>query len=98
KEALPLVIDEVLVLDARAGLEDHDLDALLRELVAERSAAGAGADNDHHAGVILIEFCHVKSSLSGLREPVDVGEAALDVAAMLGGRALVAEFGPELFL
>src|SRR5689334_211746 len=35
---------------------------------------------------------------SGLREPVDVGEAALDVAAMLGGGSLVAELRPELFL
>src|SRR5438045_5379369 len=33
-----------------------------------------------------------------LREPVDVGEAALDVAAVLGGGPLVAEFRPELFL
>src|SRR5215468_5898485 len=33
-----------------------------------------------------------------LREPVDVGEAALDVAAMLGGGALVAELRPQLFL
>src|SRR5882672_671224 len=33
-----------------------------------------------------------------LREPVDVGEAAFDVAAVLGGRALVAELRPQLFL
>src|SRR5262249_21775355 len=33
-----------------------------------------------------------------LREPVDVGEAALDVAAMLGRRAFVAELRPQLFL
>src|SRR5258705_9753206 len=33
-----------------------------------------------------------------LREPVDVGEAALDVAAVLGGGALVAELRPDLFL
>src|SRR5207237_10337395 len=33
-----------------------------------------------------------------LREPVDVGEAARDVAAVLGRGALVAEFRPELLL
>src|SRR3954469_365417 len=33
-----------------------------------------------------------------LREPVDVGKAALDVAAVFGGGALVAELRPELFL
>src|SRR6476646_9071626 len=48
-EAVPLVVDEVLVLDARAGFQDHDLDALLRELVAERAAAGAGTHDHHHA-------------------------------------------------
>ena len=32
------------------------------------------------------------------RKPVDVGEAALDVAAMLGGGALIAELRPQLFL
>ena len=60
-EALPFVVDEVLDLDARAGFEDDDLDALLRELVAERAAAGAGADDHDHAVVIQIEFCHVRS-------------------------------------
>src|SRR5438874_13653980 len=34
----------------------------------------------------------------GLRQPVDVGEAALDVAAMFGGGAFVAELRPQLFL
>ena len=58
-KALPFIIDEVLQLDARAGFKDHDLDALLRKLVAERSAARAGADDDDHAAVIQIEFCHV---------------------------------------
>src|SRR5215831_15690670 len=33
-----------------------------------------------------------------LGEPVDVRETAIDVAAMLGGRALVAEFRPQLLL
>src|ERR1700681_280037 len=33
-----------------------------------------------------------------LRQPVDVVETALDVAAMLGGGALVAELRPQLFL
>src|SRR5665811_2035956 len=35
---------------------------------------------------------------SDFRQPVDVVEAALDVAAMLGGGTLVAELRPELFL
>src|SRR5581483_624442 len=43
-------------------------------------------------------FAIVISSLSDLREPVDIGEAALDVTAMLGGGALVAEFRPDLLL
>ena len=45
-EARPFVVDEVRNLVAVAGLEDHDLDALLGELVAECSAARAGADDD----------------------------------------------------
>ena len=48
-EALPFVVDEVLDLVARAGLEHDHLDALLRELVGERAAAGAGADDDDDA-------------------------------------------------
>ncbi len=44
------------------GLKDHDLDALLGELVAERSASGAGADDYDHTIVVQIEFCHVMSS------------------------------------
>src|SRR3954467_15123120 len=40
----------------------------------------------------------VDRGCSSLREPVDVGEAALDVAAVLGRGALVAELRPELFL
>src|SRR5882757_7887927 len=49
-------------------------------------------------------FAMLNSSLGvdrgclSLREPVDVGEAALDVAAVLGRGALVAELRPELFL
>ena len=45
-EALPFVVDEVLNLVAFAGLQDDDLDALLRELVCERAAAGPGTDDD----------------------------------------------------
>src|SRR5260370_6619398 len=41
------------------------------------------------------DFC---SKPSDFRQPIDVVEAALDVAAMLGGRALVAELRPQLFL
>jgi hypothetical protein len=59
-KALPFIVDEVLQFDARAGLKDHDLDALLRKLVAERSAARAGAHDHDHAAVIQIEFCHVE--------------------------------------
>src|SRR5262249_54064173 len=59
-KALPLIVDEVLQFDARAGFKDHDLDALLRKLVAERSAARSGADNHDHAAVIQIKFCHVE--------------------------------------
>src|SRR5215469_6629671 len=43
-------------------------------------------------------FAMCDSSLSGLREPVDIGEAAFDVSAMLRRGALVTEFRPELFL
>ena len=58
-KALPFIVDEVLQLDARTGFKDHDLDALLRKLIAERSAARAGTDDHDHAAVIQIEFCHV---------------------------------------
>ena len=89
-----------MVLDARTGFENDDLDALLRKLVAQRSAAGAGAHDHDHAAVIQIEFCHLGLLLTvccpglDLREPVDIGEAAFDVAAMFRGGALVSELGP----
>src|SRR5262245_52020667 len=56
-ETFPLVIDEVLVLMAGAGLENNDVDALLCKLVAERSAAGARADDDDHTVVLEIIGC-----------------------------------------
>ena len=94
REAFPLIVDEILQLGARAGLEDHDLDAFLGEFVAERSAAGAGAHDYNNTIVIQIEFCHVMSSQlmfcptsSDFRQPVDVVETALDVAAGVGGRS-----------
>ena len=50
------------VVDARrvlAGLEQHHLDALLGQLVGERAAAGARADDDHHAVVVqVVGRCH----------------------------------------
>ena len=42
------------MLSLLAGLEQHHLDALLRQLVAQRAAAGTGAD-DHHDAVV-VEF------------------------------------------
>ena len=48
-EARPFVVDEILDLVAAARLEDDGLDALQRELGAERAAAGAGADDDDDA-------------------------------------------------
>src|ERR1700692_222975 len=95
RETLPLIVDEILQLGARTGLKDHDLDTLLGKLVAERSASGAGAHDYDNTIVIQIEFYHVMSSQlmfcltsSDFRQPVDVVETALDVAAMLGGGAL----------
>ncbi|ESZ10363.1 hypothetical protein X735_28970 [Mesorhizobium sp. L2C085B000] len=54
-EGTPLVIDEILVFVTRAGLEDDDIDAFLGEFVAERAAAGAGADDHDHAVVVEIK-------------------------------------------
>src|SRR5262245_39291247 len=51
-KAFPFVVDEVLEFDARAGLKDHHLDAFLSKLIAQRSAARAGANDHHHAAVI----------------------------------------------
>src|SRR5215813_1035893 len=45
---------------------------------------------------MLVSSCRACSL--GFREPVDVRKAALDVAALVRGRALVAEFRPDLFL
>ena len=89
-----------MVLDARTGFEDNDLDALLRKLVAQCSTARARAHDHDHAAVIPIEFCHLDVLLIvccpglDLREPVDIGEAAFHVTAMFGGGAFVAELGP----
>jgi hypothetical protein len=57
-EAVPFVVDEVLELVPVAGLEDHGFDALLGKLVAERSTACAGADDDDEPVVVEVEFCH----------------------------------------
>ena len=54
---IPLVIDEILVFVAGARLEDDDVDAFLRKLVAQRAAAGAGADDDDHAVVVEVKLC-----------------------------------------
>ena len=62
REAVPLVVDIVLGKVAPAGLEGHDGNALLRQLVGERAAARAGADDNDHAVVALVEWsCHVRS-------------------------------------
>src|SRR5690606_2546289 len=58
-ETVPLVVDEILVFDARAGFEDDDVDALLRQFVAERAAAGARTyDDDHTVVVEIVRSCH----------------------------------------
>ena len=57
-EAVPLVIDEILHLVPVAGLEDHDLDALLGEFIAERATARAGADDHDQSVIVEVEFCH----------------------------------------
>ena len=59
-ERVPFVVDEVLVLDALAGFQDDDVDALLGQFVAERAAAGARADDDDDAVVVqCVRCCHV---------------------------------------
>ncbi len=58
-EAVPFVVDEILVFDTRTGLEHDDVDAFLRQLVAERAAAGTRADDDDHTVVVeIIRSCH----------------------------------------
>jgi hypothetical protein len=57
-ERIPLVVDEGCRGFALAGFEQHDLDAFLAQLVRERTATGAGADDDHHGIVIEFELCH----------------------------------------
>ena len=60
-EAWPFVVDEIRELDAFARFQHDDFDALLRQLVAERSAARARPYDDDDAVVVLIEFrCHVR--------------------------------------
>src|SRR5262249_34260837 len=56
REAIPFVVNEILDLKALAGFENDDLDALVREFVGERAAAGAGANDDNDRVVGLIEF------------------------------------------
>ena len=56
--------------DPLAGLEQHDRNALLAELVGERAAAGAGADHDHDRIVVEVIGGHgprlSQSSTGGL--------------------------------
>ncbi len=80
------------------------LTPFLREFVAKRSATRAGTDNDDHTVVVQIELCHVRFLSTvywpseDLRQPVDIAEAAVDVAAVFGRRAFVTELRPELLL
>ena len=53
REARPFVIDEILVFVALARLEDHHVDALLGQFVAERPATGTRADDDDDVRIIL---------------------------------------------
>jgi hypothetical protein len=46
-ERRPLVVDEALAWGVLPGLEQHDLDAFLAQLIGERAPAGAGADDDN---------------------------------------------------
>src|SRR5262245_14237780 len=48
--------------------------------------------------MLISSLLFVDRGCSSLREPVDVGEAALDVAAVIGRGALVAELRPEFLL
>ena len=57
QERGPLVVDVLLGLEALAGLEHDDVDALLRELVGEGSATGPGADDDDDRVVGVVERC-----------------------------------------
>ena len=60
-EAWPFVVDEIREVQALARFEHDDFDALLRQLVAKRSAARARPYDDDDAVVVLIEFrCHVR--------------------------------------
>ena len=80
-----------------SGLQDHRVHALHREFRTERPAAGAGADHDDDAVVIqIIRRSHVV--LPRGSEPVHVVEAAVDVAALGGRLALVAEDRPHLLV
>ncbi len=59
RETFPLVVDEIFMLDARTGFENDDIDALLRQLVAQSAAAGTGTDDDDHAVVVeIVRGCH----------------------------------------
>ena len=56
-EAFPFVVDEIRRCSSRLPASSMtDLDALLREFVAKRAAAGAGADDDDDPVVVQIEL------------------------------------------
>src|SRR6476620_12805414 len=57
-ETAPFIVDEILHLVPIASLKDHDLDALLGELVAECAAARTRADDNDESVVVEVEFCH----------------------------------------
>ncbi len=94
-EAFPLVVDEIRDLVAVARLEDDDLDALLRQFVAERAAPRRRSRRCRRRCRRSDRIVPCAWSLSGGRQPVDVVEAAMEVAAMLGGGPLVAKLRPQ---
>ena len=65
-----LVVLEIGEAEARARLQDHDVDALLAELVRQRPAAGAGADDDENAVVVVLEGNGSDFVLESLRRHV----------------------------
>lgn len=54
RKAAPLVIDKVFDFEPASGFQNDDVDAFLCEFVAERTAAGTGADDDDDAVVVQI--------------------------------------------
>src|SRR6516225_10161933 len=91
---LPLIINMLLPLNPRSGLENQGAYSFLSQFVSKRTTSSTRADNQHQATVIQIKCSWHKLKLLSF-DPIDVVEATMEITALIIGRPFVPETGPD---